>query len=80
MTRRICTTDSDGHSSRFSQFQLNIDPADRIEELKLDVTAPMIAASPSRPTSGGTALREQQRQSFRRAWPEGATRASADQG
>src|SRR5206468_8226881 len=44
ITRFIWTTDSDGQTSRFRQFQLNIDPADRIEELKLDVTAPIIAA------------------------------------
>ena len=31
----------------------NIDPADRIDEEKLDVTAPMIAARPSRPIAGG---------------------------
>jgi hypothetical protein len=37
------------------QFQLNIDPAEQIDELKLDVTAPMIAASPRIPTMGGTA-------------------------
>src|SRR5450432_937646 len=56
ITRFICTTDSDGHTSRLRQFQLNIEPADRIDELKLDVTAPMIAARPSRPMTGGTAL------------------------
>ena len=39
------------------QFQLNIDPADRIEELKLELTAPTIAARPSRPTTRGTACR-----------------------
>ena len=51
----ISLTDSDGHTSRFRQFQLNIDPADRMDELKLDVTAPMMAARPSRPTERGTA-------------------------
>src|SRR6185436_5687218 len=51
----IWTTVSDGHTSRFRQFQLNIEPADRIDELKLEVTAPMMAASPSTPTAGGTA-------------------------
>src|ERR1051326_8669727 len=56
MTRAIRGTVSDGHTSRFRQFQLSIEPADRIEELKLDVTAPMIAASPSSPTTGGTAI------------------------
>ena len=55
ITRFIWSTDSDGHTSRFRQFQLNIDPADRMEELKLDVTAPTIAARPSRPTTRGTA-------------------------
>src|SRR5437899_7613503 len=49
ITRDICAAVSDGHTSRFRQFQLNIDPAERIDELKLDVTAPTIAARPSRP-------------------------------
>ena len=56
ITRFICSIDSDGHSRRLRQFQLSIDPADRIDELKLDVTAPMIAARPSRPMAGGTAF------------------------
>ena len=56
MTRFICSTESDGQSSRLQQFQLSIDPAERIDELKLEVTAPMIAARPSRPIDGGTAL------------------------
>ena len=34
-------------------FQLNIEPADRIDDEKLDVTAPTMAARPSMPTSGG---------------------------
>src|SRR5437899_5402437 len=55
MTRFIWTTDSDGQTRRFRQFQLSIEPADRIDELKLDVTAPMIAASPRRPMARGTA-------------------------
>src|SRR5687767_4364724 len=42
-----------GFISRQHTFQLNIDPADRIDDEKLDVTAPMIAANPSSPTSGG---------------------------
>ena len=32
MTRAICTSVSDGHIRRFRQFQLSIEPADRIEE------------------------------------------------
>src|SRR5262245_329233 len=55
ITRFICSTDSDGHTRRFRQFQLNMDPAERIDELKLDVTAPMMAARPSSPTARGTA-------------------------
>ena len=55
ITCRIRTSESDGHASRFRPFQLNIDPADRIDELKLDVTAPTIAASPRMPMTGGTA-------------------------
>ena len=55
MTRLICTTESDGQTRRLRQFQLNIEPADRIDELKLEVTAPTIAARPSTPTTGGTA-------------------------
>src|SRR5882762_7838794 len=43
MTRFIWTTDSDGQTRRFRQFQLSIEPADRIDELKLEVTAPMMA-------------------------------------
>jgi len=39
------------------QFQLNIEPADRIEELKLELTAPTIAARPRRPMTRGTARR-----------------------
>jgi hypothetical protein len=35
-------------------FQLNIDPAERIDAEKLDVTAPTIAASPNHPITGGT--------------------------
>src|SRR5882672_920735 len=49
ITRFICRADTDGHTRRFTQFQLNIDPADRIDELKLELTAPTIAARPSRP-------------------------------
>src|SRR5437763_13550315 len=56
ITRFIWIVESDGQTRRFKQFQLSIDPADRIDELKLEVTAPMIAASPSRPMSGGTAF------------------------
>src|SRR6476660_5351080 len=55
MTRFIWTTDREGQTRRFRQFQLSIDPAERIDELKLDVTAPMIAARPRRPITGGTA-------------------------
>ena len=36
------------------QFQENIEPADRIEELKLEVTAPTIAAIPISATHRGT--------------------------
>src|SRR5262247_1759457 len=46
---------SEGHTSRLRPFQLNIEPAERIDELKLDVTAPMIAARPRIPMTGGTA-------------------------
>src|SRR5262245_24839092 len=55
ITPVIWTTVRDGQRSRLRQFQLNIEPADRIDELKLDVTAPMIAARPSNLTTGGTA-------------------------
>src|SRR5262245_10944752 len=55
MTPFICVTVSDGTSRRFNPFQPSIDPADRIDELKLDVTAPTIAASPSTPIDAGTA-------------------------
>src|SRR5262245_398919 len=55
MTRFIWMTDSEGHTRRFRQFQLSIEPAERIDELKLDVTAPMMAASPRRPMALGTA-------------------------
>src|SRR6476660_382996 len=48
-------TDSDGQARRFRPFQLNIEPADKIDELKLEVTAPTIAAIPRRPIVGGTA-------------------------
>ena len=43
-----------GLSSRVHVFQLNIDPAERIDAEKLDVTAPTIAARPNRPITGGT--------------------------
>src|SRR5205809_7752043 len=56
ITRFICTIDSDGHTRRLRQFQLSMDPADKIDELKLDVTAPTIAARPRRPIAGGTAF------------------------
>src|SRR2546427_8930487 len=56
ITRFICIVDSDGHTRRLRQFQLSMDPADRIDELKLEVTAPMIAARPRRPMTGGTAV------------------------
>src|SRR5204863_3930778 len=56
ITRFMSRTESDCHASRLRQFQLSIEPADRIDELKLEVTAPMIAARPSSPTSGGTAV------------------------
>src|SRR5213596_1255 len=56
ITRFICTIDSDGHTRRLRQFQLSMDPADKIDELKLDVTAPIIAARPRRPIAGGTAF------------------------
>src|SRR6185436_19801803 len=55
MTRFIWTTDREGQTRRFRQFQLSIDPAERIDELKLDVTAPVMAARPSMPATGGTA-------------------------
>jgi hypothetical protein len=42
-----------GHSSRWQQFQLNMDAADSTEELKLDVTAPTIASNPSNATQVG---------------------------
>ncbi len=35
-------------------FQPSIAPADRMDELKLEVTAPTMAANPSSPISGGT--------------------------
>ena len=53
ITRRMVPAVICGHTSRRQVFQLNIDPADRIDELKLDVTAPMMAPMPSRATSGG---------------------------
>src|SRR5450755_97864 len=46
-----------GQISRLMQFQLSIDPAERIDELKLELTAPTIAARPSRPMTRGTACR-----------------------
>src|SRR5256885_10790988 len=55
ITRFMSLTEIDGHTSRLKQFQLSIEPADRIDELKLDVTAPMIAARPSSAITGGTA-------------------------
>ena len=36
------------------QFHENIDPAESIDELKLEVTAPTIAANPKRATHRGT--------------------------
>ncbi len=51
--RFIPVTDMEGHSRRLQVFQLNIEPADRIDELKLDVTAPMMAPMPSSAASGG---------------------------
>src|SRR5882672_13219 len=56
IARFIWTIVNDGQTRRFRQFQLNIDPADRQDELKLDVTAPMIAARPRMPIAGGTAF------------------------
>src|SRR5687768_8305253 len=56
ITRDIRSTDNDGHSRRLKQFQLSMEPADRIDELKLDVTGPMSAARPRRPIAGGTAV------------------------
>src|SRR6266852_4237646 len=35
ITRFICTVVSEGQTRRFRQFQLSIDPAERIDELKL---------------------------------------------
>src|SRR5262245_35657593 len=55
MVRFICLTSSDGHTRRLRPFQLSMDPAERMDELKLDVTAPMIAARPRIPMTGGTA-------------------------
>src|SRR6478672_12158685 len=48
-------TDMSGRNSRWNTFHANIDPAERIDDEKLDVTAPTIAARPSRPITGGTA-------------------------
>ncbi|HEY3130992.1 MAG TPA: hypothetical protein VGL91_16175 [Acidobacteriota bacterium] len=53
----IFPTDSSGQTRRLQQFQLNIEPAERIEELKLEVTAPMIAPKPNILTSSGVACR-----------------------
>jgi len=38
ITRFICLTDSDGHTRRLRPFQLNIDPAERIDELRCAYT------------------------------------------
>ena len=53
ITRDICISVNVGQRRRFSPFQLIMDPAERIDELKLEVTAPMIAARPSKPITGG---------------------------
>src|SRR5260221_4349850 len=56
IARFICTVVSDGQTRRFRQFQLSIDPAHRIEELKLEGTAPTIAARPRMPIPDCTHL------------------------
>jgi len=46
-SRRMPAADGAGRRNREQQFHANIDPADRMEALKLEVTAPMIAPRPS---------------------------------
>src|SRR5579871_6099473 len=53
----ICSMDNFGARRRLQQFQLNIDAADKIDALKLDVTAPTIDPNPSSATQTGVALR-----------------------
>ena len=55
ITRFIRAADSDRPDRRLQQFQLNIEPAERIDELKLEVTAPTMAeqAEQARPTPAG---------------------------
>jgi hypothetical protein len=43
-----------GELSLRYQFHENIDPAERMDELKLEVTAPTIAANPKSATQRGT--------------------------
>src|SRR5437016_5877125 len=51
----MAPVDRSGHRRRLQQFQLNMEAAERMEELKLEVTAPTIASSPSSATQAGAA-------------------------
>src|SRR4249919_1362782 len=53
ISRFSCRIERSGHNNRLNPFQLNIEATDRIEELKLEVTAPTIAPNPRRATTGG---------------------------
>src|SRR5271170_6652750 len=55
ITTFICRIDKSGNHSRLQQFQLNIDAADKIDALKLDVTAPTMDPNPSSATQAGVA-------------------------
>src|SRR4029450_7073854 len=53
ITRCSVAAGRSGRSSREHAFQLNIELADKMDEEKLDVTAPTIAANPINPMTGG---------------------------
>src|SRR5580704_9755953 len=53
ISRFMARADRSGHKSRLQQFQLNMDAAERTEELKLEVTAPTMASNPSSATQAG---------------------------
>src|SRR5262245_26084467 len=55
ISRFICRVERSGRSNRRQRFQLTIEAAERIDELKLEVTAPMIAPNPRSATRGGVA-------------------------
>src|SRR5580700_2430755 len=55
ITTFICRIDKSGSSSRLQPFQLNIDAADKMDALKLEVTAPTMDPRPSSATHTGVA-------------------------